>query len=44
MTIKNDHHKKKKEKLRNFENWPQWADLTQVMLEKKEFWNLVNRP
>ena len=30
------------EKLCSFENWPQWADLTQVILEKKEVWDVVN--
>lgn len=30
----------KKEKLRGFESWPQWADLTQAMLEEKEVWDV----
>ena len=33
----------KRDKLRGFENWPQWADLTQTMLEKKELWDVVNQ-
>ena len=32
----------KREKLRDFENWPQWADLTQAMLKEKEIWDVVN--
>ena len=30
------------EKLRGFENQPQWADLTQAMLEKKEMWDVID--
>ena len=30
------------EKLKVFENWPQWADLTQVMLKEKEVWDVVD--
>lgn len=32
----------KREKLKGFENWPQWADLTQAMLEEKEIWDIVD--
>lgn len=32
----------KREKLRGFENRPQWSDLTQAMLEKKEVWDVVD--
>ena len=32
----------KRKKLKGFENWPQWADLTQAMLEEKEVWDVVN--
>ena len=27
---------------KGFENWPQWADLTQTMLEEKEVWDVVD--
>ena len=43
MTNENDDRESKKEKLRGFENWPQWADFTQAMLEEKEVWNVVDR-
>lgn len=42
MTNKNDDRKSKREKLRSFENWPQWAHLTQIILKKKEFWDVVD--
>ena len=42
MTNMNDDHESKREKLHGFENWPQWADLTQAMLEEKEVWDIVN--
>lgn len=32
----------KREKLRGFENWPQWTNLTQAMLEEKEVWDVVD--
>lgn len=32
----------KREKLKGFENWPQWADLTQAMLEEKQVWDVVD--
>lgn len=32
----------KREKLEGFESWPQWADLTQVMLKEKEVWDVVD--
>ena len=32
----------KREKLKDFENWPQWANLTQAILEEKEVWDVVN--
>lgn len=32
----------KREKLKGFENWLQWADLTQAMLEEKEVWDVVD--
>lgn len=35
--------KSKHKKLRDFENWPQQANLTQAMLEEKKVWNLVNK-
>ena len=43
MTNKNDDHERKREKLCDFENWPQWTGLTQTMLEEKEVWDVVNR-
>ena len=33
---------KKREKLKDFENWPQLADLTQAILEEKEVWDVVD--
>lgn len=33
----------KREKLRGFEHWLQWADLTQSMLEEKEVWDVVDK-
>ena len=38
----NADHKSKQEKLKGFENWPQWAGLTQAMLEKKEVWDVID--
>ena len=29
-------------KLKGFENWPQWVDLTQTMLEEKDIWDVVD--
>ena len=42
MTTESDDRESKREKLRGFENWPQWADLTQAMLEEKEVWDVVD--
>ena len=42
MTNENNVRKSKREKLRVFENWPQWADLTQAILEVKEVWDVVD--
>ena len=42
MTTENEDRESKREKLRNFENWPQWADLTQVILKEKEVWDVVD--
>ena len=42
MTNENDDCESKREKLHGFENWPQWADLTQAMLEEKEVWDVVD--
>ena len=39
---KNDNRENKKKKLRDFENWSQWADLIQAMLEENEVWNIVD--
>lgn len=33
----------KKKKFYGFENWLQWADLTEVMIEKKEVWDVIDR-
>ena len=41
MATKNDDYEKR-EKLRGFKNWPQWADLTLAMLEEKEVWDVVD--
>ena len=41
-TDSNDDRESKQEKLKGFENWPQWADLTQAMLEEKEVWDVVD--
>ena len=30
------------EKLKGFENWPQWADLPQAILEKKKVWDIID--
>ena len=38
----NDDCESKREKLKGFENWPQWANITQVMLEEKEVWDVIN--
>lgn len=43
MTNKNNDCESKREKLRNFENWPQWINLTQVMLKEKEVWDVVDK-
>ena len=43
MTNKNDNRESKREKLRNFENWPQWTDLTQAMFEEKDVCDVVDR-
>ena len=43
MTNKNDYHESKCEKLCDFKNWPQWADLTQAILEEEEVWDGVDR-
>ena len=42
MATESDDRESKREKLRGFENWPQWADLTQAMLEEKEVWDVVD--
>lgn len=43
MATENDDRKSKKEKFRGFENWPQWADLTnEARLEEREVWDVVN--
>ena len=39
---KNDNRESKREKLHDFENWPQWADLTQAMLKEKEVWDIID--
>lgn len=31
-----ENYKSKYEKFKSFETWPQWANLTQTILEKKE--------
>ena len=41
-TKSNNDCKSKREKLKDFENWPQWANLMQAMLEEKEFWDIVD--
>ena len=28
-------------KLTGFNNWEQWSDLTQLILEEKEVWDLI---
>lgn len=42
MANKNNDHKSKREKLHGFENWPQWADLTQAMLKEKKVKDIVD--
>ena len=42
MTNENNDRESKREKLRSFENWLQWANLTQAMLEEKEVWDVVD--
>ncbi len=42
MATESDDREPKREKLGGFENWPQWADLTQAMLEEKEIWDVVD--
>ena len=42
MTNKNDDRKSKRKKLCGFKNWPQWADLTQAILEEKKVWDVVD--
>ena len=42
MTTKSDHRESKRENFKGFENCPQWADLTQAMLEEKEVWDIVD--
>ena len=42
MTNENNNRKSKREKLRGFENWPQWVDLSQAILEEKEVWDIVD--
>lgn len=42
MTTESDDRDSKREKLRGFGNWPQWADLTQAMLEEREVWDVVD--
>ena len=41
-TDSNDDCKSKQEKLKGFENWPQWANLMQAMLEEKEVWDIID--
>ena len=43
MNNKNNDQKSKREKLRVFKNWLQWADLTQAILKEKEVWDVVDR-
>lgn len=43
IATKNDDCKNKREQLCSFENWPQWTDLTQAILKKKEIWDMVDR-
>ena len=42
MINENDDRESKREKIRGFENWLQWADLTQAMLQEKEVWDVVD--
>ncbi len=42
MATENEEHESKREKLRDFENWPQWTDLTQAILEEKEVEDVVD--
>ena len=35
-------HELKNEKLKGFENWPRWSDITRLTLEAKGVWNLVD--
>ena len=43
MANKNNDRESKREKFRSFENWSQWADLTQVMFKEKEIWDIIDR-
>lgn len=43
MTTESNDQDNKREKLKGFENQPEWADLTQAMLEKKKVWDVVNK-
>ena len=43
MTYKNNDCESKREMLRGFENWSQWADFMQVIPKEKKFWDVVNK-
>lgn len=42
MANESNDRETKCEKLYGWENWPQWADLSQAVLEEKEIWDIVN--
>lgn len=43
MTNKNDDRESERKKLYGPKNKLKWADLTQVILEKKEVWDVIDR-